>query len=205
MYRKQGKALCGVLVAVAFFAACSSTPKVNRVDSSTVTDLSGYWNDTDVRLVCDSLINDCISSTRVKQAIARAGNKLPTVVVVPFRNESSEHINTSIISDTMEVVIFNSGVLDFVAGGASRDALRTERREQQGNASEATAARLGAEIGADFMLTGSVKAIVDQAGNRSVRTYFVTAELTSIETNARLWLGQNSEIKKTITRPAAKF
>jgi TolB-like protein len=105
----------------------------------------------------------------------------------------------------MEVAIFNSGVLDFIAGGAVRDALRTERLDQQSNASEATAARVGHEIGADFVLTGSVKAIVDQAGNRSVRTYFVTAELTSIETNARLWLGQNSEIKKTITRPTVKF
>jgi uncharacterized protein (TIGR02722 family) len=205
MYRKHGKALCCALFAVVFFAACSSTPKVKRVQADTVTDLSGYWNDTDVRLVCDSLIKDCISSARVQQAIAKSGKKVPTVVVVPFRNESSEHINTSIISDTMEVVIFNSGVLDFVAGGASRDALRAERLQQQTNASEATASRLGAEIGADFVLTGSVKAIVDQAGNRSVRTYFVTAELSNVEDTSRLWLGQNSEIKKTITRPSAKF
>jgi hypothetical protein len=178
---------------------------VTRVAAATVTDISGYWNDTDVRIVCDSLIKDCISSARVKQAIAKYGNKLPTVIVGPFRNESSEHINTSIISDTMEVAIFNSGVLDFVAGGASRDALRAERLQQQGMASEATAARLGYEIGADFMLTGSVKAMVDQAGNKSVRTYFVTAELTSIEDTSRLWLGQNQEIKKTITRPTTKL
>jgi hypothetical protein len=146
-----------------------------------------------------------VSNAKVRQAIAQSGKKLPTVVVVPFRNESSEHINTSIISDTMEAAIFNSGVLDFVAGGASRDALRTERLQQQGMASEDTAARPGYEIGADFMLTGSVKAIVDQAGNKSVRTYWVTAELSNIEDTSRLWLGQNSEIKKAITRPRVKF
>jgi uncharacterized protein (TIGR02722 family) len=205
MYRKYGKALLLTMLTVLLFTACTSTPTVRRVEATSVTDISGYWNDTDVRLVCDTLIKDCVSSARVQQAIAKSGKKLPTVIVVPFRNESSEHINTSIISDTMEVAIFNSGVLDFVAGGASREALRDERRQQQVNASEATAARLGAEIGADFMLTGSVKAIVDQAGDKSVRTYFVTAELSNIEDTSRLWLGQNSEIKKTITRPAAKL
>jgi uncharacterized protein (TIGR02722 family) len=205
MHRKYGKALCFSLLAALLFAACSSTPRVKRVPSDTVTDLSGYWNDTDVRLVCDALIKDCVSNAKVKQAIASSGKKLPTVIVVPFRNESSEHINTSIISDTMEAAIFNSGVLDFVAGGASRDALREERLQQQGNASEATAARPGYEIGADFMLTGSVKAIIDQAGNKSVRTYFVTAELSNIEDTSRLWLGQNQEIKKTITRPTVKL
>jgi PBP1b-binding outer membrane lipoprotein LpoB len=205
MYKKLIVTLAFPLMAVFFLASCSSAPQVTRVDSTTVTDISGYWNDTDVRLVCNALIKDCVSSARVQQAIARSGKKLPKVIVVPFRNESSEHINTSIISDTMEVAIFNSGVLDFVAGGASREALRDERQQQQVNAGEATASRLGAEIGADFMLTGSVKAIVDQAGNKSSRTYFVTAELSSIEDTSRLWLGQNSEIKKTITRPVAKF
>jgi hypothetical protein len=101
----------------------------------------------------------------------------------------------------METVIFNSGRLDFVAPAGLRQELRAERLDQQRNASEETAARLGREIGADFMLTGSVRTIVDREGNRTVRTYFVTAELTNIETNARVWVGQNNEITKIIRRP----
>jgi hypothetical protein len=105
----------------------------------------------------------------------------------------------------MENVIFNSGKLDFVAGGDTRANLRAERQDQQGNASEATTAAIGKEIGADFMMTGSVRTIVDRDGNRSVRTYFVTAELTSIETNARMWMGQNNSITKEVTRPKNKL
>jgi hypothetical protein len=122
------------------------------------------------------------------------------VIVGRFRNESDEHINTDIISSTMEVTIFNSGKLDFVAGGDVRDDIRAERMDQQSNASAETMARLRNETGADFMLTGAVRTIVDREANQTVRTYFVTAELTSIETNQRLWMGQNSEIKKLITR-----
>ncbi|MDR2029810.1 MAG: penicillin-binding protein activator LpoB [Treponema sp.] len=186
------------------FAACSSNPKVTRVDADTQTDLSGYWNDTDVRIVCDSLIRAALDSPRVAQISAQKG-RLPVILVGSFKNDSDEHIDTSIISSTMEVAIFNSGKADFVAGGSTRAELRTERQEQQGNASEATAAALGNETGADFLLTGSVKTIVDQAGKTATRTYFVNAELTNIETNARLWMDQNSEIKKIISRPRAKL
>jgi len=200
------KILVIVGVVLFVFASCASgAPKVQRVDSSTQTDLSGYWNDTDVRLVCKSLIDDCLNSPRVDQAIKAKRGKTPTVIVGRFKNDSSEHIDTTIISTIMEQTIFNSGKLDFVAGGSTRDDIRKERQDQQSNSSEATAKALANETGADFMLTGSVKAMVDKAGNQTVRTYFVTAEMTNIETNARMWIGQNSEIKKVIVQPKNKL
>jgi uncharacterized protein (TIGR02722 family) len=196
-------AVCASII-VLVLASCSSSPQVTRVDANTQTDLSGYWNDTDVRIVCDSLIKDALNSPRVTAEIARKG-RLPVILVGNFKNDSDEHIDTSIISSTMEIVIFNSGKADFVAGGDTRNELRAERQEQQGNASESTAAALGNETGADFLLTGSVKTIVDRAGNTSTRTYYVSAELTSIETNGRLWMDQNNEIKKVIKRSSARL
>jgi len=192
------------LIIFLLLAGCATT-KVTRVDPNTQIDLSGYWNDKDVRIVCESLINDCLLSPRVNQAIRAMGKKTPTVIVGNFRNESSEHIDTAIISSIMETTIFNTGRMDFVAGGAARDALRAERQDQQGNASEETAAALAKETGADFMLLGTVRTIIDKADNKSVRTYFVNAELTSIETNQRIWMGQNTEIKKVIVKPKNKL
>jgi uncharacterized protein (TIGR02722 family) len=198
------KTSAAVFVALALFASCSSNPKVTRVDAGAQVDLSGLWNDTDVRIVCSSLINACLESPRVAQEITRRGGT-PTVLVGNFRNDSDEHIDTSIISSSMEIAIFNSGKLDFVAGGSARSEIRAERQDQQGNASESTASALGNETGADFLLTGSVKTIIDRAGGTATRTYFVSAELTNIETNGRLWMDQNSEIKKIIQTPKAKL
>ena len=195
------KKIFGLFGVLLLLASCSSTPRVSRVAATTQTDLSGYWNDTDVRIVCESLINDCLNSPRVAQAIAAKRGGLPVVLVGSFRNESTEHIDTAIITSTMEVTIFNSGKLDFVAGGSTRLELREERQDQLINASESTAARLGNETGADFLLTGTVRTIIDRAANQTVRTYFVFAELTDIETNARMWMAQNSEIKKVIVQP----
>ena len=197
------KAFILLAAALLILCACSST-NVKRVDAEKELDLSGYWNDTDVRIVCEALIKDCLKSQRVDQEI-RLRRGTPTVIVGKFRNESAEHIDTGIISSIMETTIFNSGKLDFVAGGDVRNEIREERQDQQANASAATTSALRNETGAAFMLTGAVRAIVDRDGNKTVRTYFVNAELTSIETNQRLWMGQNSEIKKLITTPKSRL
>ena len=193
--------------AALLFAACGSSPKVTRTTEP--MDLSGKWNAADVRIVCDSLIEDCLNSRRIDQFIrqyaAEHGGRAPTVIVGAFKNASSEHIDTSIIAKTMEIAIVNSGKLEFVAGGETREDLRAERLDQQSNSSEESASSLGNETAADFMMTGSVKTIVDRAGNTTVRSYFVSAELTSVETNTRLWMGENNQIQKVIKQPKHKL
>jgi uncharacterized protein (TIGR02722 family) len=200
-----------LVIAILFsllFLSCMSipsggNPSIRRVDADEQIDLSGYWNDTDVRIVCETLIEDCLDSPRIAQA-ARDKGSLPVIIVGSFSNQSDEHIDTSIISRRMEMAIVNSGRADFVASSAERGELRAEREEQQSWASEETAKALANETGADFMLTGSVRTMVDQAGNQSVRTYFVYAELTDIESNRRIWIGENDDIKKMITLPRLK-
>jgi hypothetical protein len=176
------------------------------VDAGRQIDLSGKWNDTDVRTVCETLVTGCLNAPRVQafvEEFRRAhGGRLPVVVVGEFANTSSEHIDTGIIARQMEIAIVNSGMLEFVSGGDERAALRSERQDQLGWASDDTAAALGNETAANLMLTGAVRSIVDRAGGRQVRSYFVSAELTNVETSVRLWMGEDSSIKKDIKNAA---
>ena len=194
---------------VLLLCSCTSAPKVDRVSPDSMVDLSGRWNDTDVRLVCESLVKDCLADARVAQFIeqyaSQHGGKLPACLVGSFRNESSDRIDTSIISINMETAIVNSGKFEFVAGGDTRQEIRGERQDQLVYASEATAAALGYETGAVLILTGTVRSIVDRAGNTTVRSYFVNAEMTNVQTNVRLWMGNNNEIKKVIRQPNYRF
>lgn len=130
---------------------------------------------------------------------------MPTVIVGTFRNHSDEHIDTSILAKKFENALINSGRVDFVANASERSEIRQERQEQQSFASEETAKRLGNEIGADFMLIGSVKTIVDYANGTTVRCYIVNAELINIETNKKCWVGENSDIKKVIQRSGTRW
>ena len=192
--------ITGVLGVFCLLLFSSCATRVDRVDPGTQIDLSGYWNDTDVRIVCEALIYDFLNSPRAAGAITVMGERLPVVLVGSFRNESSEHIDTGIISSIMEVTIFNSGKMDFVAGGRVRDELRAERQDQQLHANPATVSALASETGADFLLTGTVRTIIDRERRTTVRTYFVTAEMTDIETNSRIWMAQNSDIKKVVVQ-----
>jgi PBP1b-binding outer membrane lipoprotein LpoB len=193
-----------VLITAAALLALSCTSGPKRVDPSTQIDLSGYWNDTDVRIVCKSFIDDIMANPRFNESVKDFKSR-PKVLVGPFANDSDEHIDTGIITTVMEDEIFNSGRLDFVAGGALRDIIRAERLDQRDWASEETAVRLGRETGADFLLTGSVKTIVDRWDNESTRTYFVSSGLTNIENGERVWMKTNSEIKKYMKRPKNKI
>ena len=55
------------------------------------------------------------------------------------------------------------------------------------------------------MLKGSVKTIVQSAGDKTVRTYYVYAELHDIRTNKIVWMAENDSIKKVIKRQKAKL
>lgn len=192
-----------IVISLLFFS-CATT-SVSRIDAAQQTDISGYWNDTDVRLICNALIEDCITSPRIER-FAQENKRLPVFIIGRFKNDSSEHIDTSIIVKKMQTAILNSGKAEFVADSTSREEVRTEREDQNmGNASEETAKALGNETGADFLLQGSVKSMVQKAGNTTVRTYHVSADLINIETNRIIWSGFNDDIKKVIKTSNVKF
>ena len=192
-----------IVISLLFFS-CATT-SVSRIDAAQQTDISGYWNDTDVRLICNALIEDCITSPRIER-FAQENKRLPVFIIGRFKNDSSEHRDTSIIVKKMQTAILNSGKAEFVADSTSREEVRAEREDQNmGNASEETAKALGNETGADFLLQGSVKSMVQKAGNTTVRTYHVSADLINIETNRIIWSGFNDDIKKVIKTSDVKF
>lgn len=181
---------------LAFAAGCN--PTVARVDSNAVTDLSGKWNDTDSRLVSREMIDDVLSR-RWLSKFNRSKGKVPTVIVGTVRNLSHEHINTRTFISDLEKELINSGEVEFVASASERDEVRSERRDQDLNASEASRKAMGNEAGADFMLKGSINTIVDAAGGSQARFYQIDLTLIDLESNRKVWVGQK-KIKKTVEK-----
>ncbi|HEY9489530.1 MAG TPA: penicillin-binding protein activator LpoB [Chryseosolibacter sp.] len=183
------------IVIFLFLAGCQ-TRQVTRLDPATQIDLSGRWNDTDSRKVADQMIYDLFDSDSFKKYAKVHGPK-PVIVVGTIRNKTSEHIDADNFIKKFEVVIHNSGVADLVESSGFRDQLRVERLEQQEFADPSTVKRMGKEIGADLMLFGEINSEVDTYNNRRVVNYITTLFLTDVETNKRIWYGQN-EIKKYV-------
>lgn len=177
-------------------ASCVSTPPVQRVSPDQVTDLSGRWNDTDSKAVSTEMVQDMLSRAWL-DTHQRQFNKPPTVIVGFIENTSSEHINTQTFTNDIERELINSGQINFVADSIEREQLREERYDQDLNASAATRKAIGEELGADYMLIGSINSILD--GNRKtlVTYYQVDLKLVSLRDNRTAWVGQK-KIKKII-------
>lgn len=180
------------------FLLAGCNPTVTRVEADSVTDLSGNWNDTDSRLVAQEMIQDVLSRSWLSK-FNRAQGKAPTVIVGTVRNLSHEHINTSTFIADMERELINSGEVEFVASATDRKEIRREIKEQDLHASEETRKSMGNEIGADFMLQGSINSIVDAVSGEQARFYQIDLTLIELGTNRKVWLGQQ-KIKKTVEK-----
>lgn len=95
------------------------------------------------------------------------------------------------------MAIYNSNLADLVESEEFRDKLRLERTEQQDFADPATVAKFGKEIGANLMLFGEMTSETDVYNSKRVVNYVTTLYLTDMETNKRVWYGQQ-EIKKLV-------
>ena len=190
-----------VFALLVLLSGCGQT--VTRVDADSVTDLSGNWNDTDSRLVAEEMIQDVLSRAWLTN-FSRAQGKSPTVIVGTVRNLSHEHINTRTFVADMERELINSGQVEFVASAVDRQEVRDEIKEQDLHASEETRKAMGQEIGADFMMQGSINSIVDAISGEQARFYQIDLTLIELGTNRKVWVGQK-KIKKTVEKGGVRF
>ena len=200
----SAQAVIGAALAVvlAFSGGCAST-SVSRVDAATTTDLSGRWNDTDSRLVAEGMIKEALSQPWLS-TFTNAAKKPPVVVVGTVVNRSTEHINVQAFISDLERELTNSGKVTFVAGKGQREEIREERREQAANALESTQKPPGKEIGADYLLRGSIISILDEAEGTKAIFYQVDLEMVDISSNVKSWFGQK-KIKKVVERKRVIF
>ena len=191
------------MLMITFALSACGGMKVSRVAPDTTTDLSGRWNDTDSRLVAQEMVGEALNRPWVDKFVKQR-RKEPTVIVGTVVNNSHEHINVQTFIKDLERELTNSGRVIFVASRSEREEVREERQEQQEFASEETAKGLGKEIGADYMLKGTIHTILDEAKGTKAIFYQVDLELIDIENNTKVWFGQK-KIKKIIERSRFGF
>ncbi len=187
-----------IVLILFLIAGCSQGTTVTRTEADKVTDLSGYWNDSDARFVAEQMIMDLLNRPWLSN-FASNYNRNPVVIVGAIRNRTSEHIDAGMFVKNIERELINSGKVRFVAASDERKQLIEERYHQQSHASEDTAASLAQETGADFMLIGTMTSSIDSSGGKTTRFYQVDMELVDIENNEKVWIGQK-QIKKEVGR-----
>ncbi len=191
------------LCALVILAGCGSAKNVTRIEPGVVTDLSGRWNDTDSRMVAETMVKQALGSPWLDEYRQQAKRK-PVVIVGTIRNRSHEHIDVNTFVNDLSRELTNSGMVTFVAGRGEREEIREERLEQATHSLEETQKAPGKEIGADFMLKGDISTIQDEADGTKAVFYQVDLEMIDLGNNVKSWFGQK-KLKKVIERKRTLF
>jgi len=191
---KKNLTLGSVLVfLILITASCSRT--VTRVDPSEQIDISGKWNNTDSRLTAEQLTDDVLKAAWLNNFMQAKPGQKPVVICGFVDNKSHEHIEAETFVKDLEQSFIQTQKVRLVQAGKKREELRAERADQQTNSTVSTMKKFGMEVGADYILQGSINSIVDAHKKKKVVYYQVNLELTDIQTSEVVWIGDKKIAK----------
>lgn len=183
-------------LALLLLVSCATT---SSVDTRVETHLDASYDFSDKAEIVDRL-----SSSLVDYA-ARSTNR-PVVISYGIGNETTEHINTGGISDDIRLALIRSGQYQLL-NEAQRFNIQDESSYQQGGAVPVSQRIVqGRQLGADFILAGTLRSIVKKPP-KSIRLvkkklvyYSLNLELTDTESGAIAW-ADKVELAREQSRP----
>ena len=177
-------------------AGCSSfRSSVETVDVATAKPMDTGYDFGDLRWLGNTVGGKIAASDLIKQSVGK-----PIFVVMGIQNRTTTHIDTKAITDTMRTVVINSGKANFV-NETRRDDMLKEKGYQLANCTAETRVAIGKELGAKYMLTGSLVEMRKETP-RQVRLskqeevfYQLTVEITDLETSLIAWTTQEERVR----------
>ncbi|MDO8954501.1 MAG: penicillin-binding protein activator LpoB [Gammaproteobacteria bacterium] len=184
-------------LSLSLLTACSSTPTVSYVDPNSVDTTSIDFSSTDLQSTVQQMVNQMLTAPVVVQLTAKTP---PVLYVAGMTNNTSEHIDTNAITDSISTRLINSGQFTFV------DMTKVAAIKQQmayqhtsGMVDQQTAVAMGQQIGAQYMFYGDVSSISAANSNQQSMYYQITMKLLSIKTGVIVWQGEQ-QIRKVAVR-----
>ena len=191
--------------AVALSGACSS---IQYDDPNKVENVNIDFGSTDLQSIADAMVQSLLSSPNL-QYIDHAGkgdDKRIVLFTGNVNNKTSEHIDTSSITDSIRTALLKSGRFRLAASNQGQDELGTQVRFQMesGRVDPALLRNFGKQIGADAVMYGNLRSIekskdrnLESGGQRTDDVYYkFTLEVANIETGETIWIDEK-ELRKT--------
>jgi uncharacterized protein (TIGR02722 family) len=181
--------LISLLAASALFWTGCTSP-VRTVDPSDSTVQTMDISQADVNDAARNMVNSMLNSP----AIAKVSGtpNVPTIVILPVRLDAATLTNANVNTDALTTLVrgqvINSGLFQFV-DKSRRDDIAEEIRYQResGAVREDTAAQRGQQIGADYILEGTLSGFEDFNGKTHRVGYVLTLTLQDIESGLIAW------------------
>lgn len=178
--------------------SCSKTT-VAYEDPNGVDTTSINFSSTDLQAITNKMTEDMLNSRAVKRITAM---DTPTLFFSNIRNETREHINTTMLSNTVQTQIIKSGL--FQVTDMSQIKNVREQLGYQANSGmvdQSTATKIGQHIGARYMVYGSIQDIdnTNVDGDKRSKFFLATLKMMDLKTGLVVWQ-DDKQIRKSQTK-----
>lgn len=153
----------------------------------------------------NAIVGELVQSLLTSRPLAARDDR-PVLIVYNVANRTSEHIETSGITDDIRLEILNSGKARFV-NEVQRETIQKETDYQYGgNVSPETRIARAKQVGAEYMISGTLRSITKKQPKqirlkkKTLQYYSLTLELTDLQTGLIEWT-HNVEIVREASKP----
>ncbi|NRB37766.1 MAG: penicillin-binding protein activator LpoB [Pseudomonadales bacterium] len=173
-------------------SACSTSTQYG--DAQAVETVNTDFGSTDLQTIAAKMVDDLLMFPPM---IAITSSKRPVMFVDRVKNKTTEHIDMQSITDTIQSKLLNSGKYRFIDMDVVNEvANQMDYQTKSGMVNEEHSAKMGKQIGAEYMLYGNMSSIVKRDGNTTDVYYKFTLKLLHLESGILEWSAEK-EIRKT--------
>jgi uncharacterized protein (TIGR02722 family) len=189
--KKQFACLAGIGLIAVFSGGCTAfNASVKPVEVDKAQPMEAKYDYSDLKWLGSASGQDIMSSGFLKGLPSK-----PTFVIMGIQNRTTRHVDTKAITDTMRGGVLDAGKANFV-NESRRDDLLREQGYQLANCTPETRMAIGKQLGANYMISGSLIEIIKKAP-KEVRLsrkeevfYQMTLEITDLTTGLVTWQKQ---------------
>jgi uncharacterized protein (TIGR02722 family) len=184
MLVSAGMVSCLALIATGCAAFRAST---KEVDVEETRHMDADYDYSDMRNISSAVAGELLAS-----AFLGKYTEPPIFMIAGVENRTSNYVDTKGLTDKIRTSLFNAGKAQFV-NEARREDLLKEQGYQAANATPETQVSVGRQLGAKFMISGSLMEMRNDSpkqvrvSKQKLNYYKLTIEVTDLETGLLAW------------------
>jgi uncharacterized protein (TIGR02722 family) len=187
------------IVGAVLLSGCSTKTQYDDINGQDTTNVG--FNLTDLRATTEKMVDELLDAKAIKRITAV---DRPTLFFSNIRNETHEHLNTSMLANTVQTKLIKSDIFQFTDMSQIKDIKeQAGYQNDSGMVDQDTAIKLGKQVGAKYMLYGAFQDI-DQTGKKGFsnvhsKAYVITLKMIDLETGIVIWQ-EDKQIRKSQTQ-----
>lgn len=186
-------------------SGCSSTQYGDPKDPETI---NVDWGSTDLQSTTGKMVKSLLEAPQLAYLADpnKGQDQRIRLYMGGIKNATSEHIDTSAITDLIKTDLFNCGKFRFVGGEHAQQEVSDQVKFQTeaGKVDPAQVKQFGKQLGAEVVIYGSLRSIekksgrsIESGGVRTENTYYLLIlDCVNVETNEIIWTDKQ-ELSKT--------